>query len=84
MAGHHNISQTSVYLGASVGGDEDDMQRFEQRIGRVPAMAHRGISDDPNGSDATRPDVQSPETANWRGPHRLPSCGYLHCCRYGR
>lgn len=37
--GHHNISQTSRYLAASLGGDEDEMRLFEQRIGRLaPAV----------------------------------------------
>jgi hypothetical protein len=34
--GHHNISQTSKYLAASLGGDADEMRAFEQRIGRLP------------------------------------------------
>ncbi len=33
--GHHNISQTSKYLAASLGGDADEMRAFEERIGRV-------------------------------------------------
>jgi len=33
--GHFNISQTSTYLGASIGGDEQDMAAFEARLGRV-------------------------------------------------
>src|SRR5262249_42579900 len=37
--GHHNISQTSTYLGASIGGDEQDMRAFEERVGRVAAAA---------------------------------------------
>jgi integrase len=32
--GHANIAQTSTYLGASLGGDEQDMQAYEARIGR--------------------------------------------------
>ena len=36
--GHANISQTSTYLGASLGGDEQDMRLFEERIGRVAAI----------------------------------------------
>lgn len=32
--GHANISQTSTYLGASLGADELDMQAYEARIGR--------------------------------------------------
>lgn len=35
--GHHNISQTSTYLAASLGGDEAAiMAAFEQKMGRVP------------------------------------------------
>jgi len=37
--GHHNIAQTSTYLGASIGGDEQDMRAFEERVGRVAAVA---------------------------------------------
>ena len=33
--GHHNISQTSKYLAASLGGDADEMRAFERRIGRL-------------------------------------------------
>lgn len=33
--GHANISQTSTYLGASLGADELDMQAYEARIGRL-------------------------------------------------
>lgn len=34
--GHHNISQTSKYLAASLGGDESAiMYAYEQRIGRI-------------------------------------------------
>ena len=33
--GHANISQTTTYLGASLGADEQDMRMFEERIGRT-------------------------------------------------
>lgn len=33
--GHHNISQTSKYLAASLGGDVEEMRAYEERIGRV-------------------------------------------------
>ena len=33
--GHANISQTSTYLGASLGADETDMRAYEERIGRL-------------------------------------------------
>jgi hypothetical protein len=34
--GHANISQTSIYLGASLGGDEQDMHAYEAAVGRRP------------------------------------------------
>jgi hypothetical protein len=38
--GHHNISQTSKYLAASLGGDESAMMRaYEEKIGRVAKTA---------------------------------------------
>jgi len=37
--GHANISQTSKYLGASLGADELDMRTYEARIGRVQSAA---------------------------------------------
>ncbi len=44
--GHHNISQTSTYLGARLGGDEQDMRMFEERIGRMakPQDVESGIA----------------------------------------
>jgi len=59
--GHSNISQTSTYLGASLGADETDMERFEQRIGR---MAQDGISDESTGRDRIPTDTDSPEMFN--------------------
>ena len=59
--GHHNISQTSVCLGASLGGDGDDMARFEQRLGRLAVVTNRDLSDVPNGSDPTRSDSEAPK-----------------------
>ncbi len=41
--GHHNISQTSTYLAASLGGDFDEMHAYEQRIGR-PAVAREPVT----------------------------------------
>lgn len=38
--GHANISQTSTYLGASLGADELDMLTYEKRIGRVQDSQH--------------------------------------------
>jgi integrase len=37
--GHHNISQTSTYLAASIGNDEAAMRAFEARLGRLPYIA---------------------------------------------
>jgi integrase len=36
--GHSNISQTSTYLGASEGNDEEDMRLYEISVGRLPAL----------------------------------------------
>jgi integrase len=33
--GHANIAQTSTYLGASLGADEQDMRLYEARVGRL-------------------------------------------------
>jgi integrase len=33
--GHVNISQTSTYLGASIGNDDAAMRAYEERIGRL-------------------------------------------------
>jgi integrase len=43
--GHANISQTSTYLGASLGADELDMRVYEERIGRLTQI---DVSDRPN------------------------------------
>jgi len=51
--GHANISQTSTYLGASLGADELDMQAYEQRIGRVDPLTQIDVSAGSNGSDPT-------------------------------
>jgi integrase len=52
--GHANISQTSKYLAASLGGDESAIMRaFETRIGRLPQI---DISSGSTGIDATRSD----------------------------
>jgi integrase len=48
--GHANISQTSTYLGASLGHDESDMERYERAAGR---LAQTGISDAPTEPDPT-------------------------------
>lgn len=51
--GHANISQTSVYLGASIGGDEHDMRLFEERIGRKAPLTHSDVSGGASGSEPT-------------------------------
>lgn len=48
--GHANISQTSTYLGASLGADELDMRVFEERMGR---LTHVDVSDGPTGPEPT-------------------------------
>jgi integrase len=52
--GHANISQTSTYLGASLGSDERDMQAFEERIGR---LTHIDVSARPSTPEPTTPDT---------------------------
>ena len=43
--GHHNISQTSTYLAASLGGDESAIMRaYENGIGRLPPLTHIDLS----------------------------------------
>lgn len=59
--GHSNISQTSTYLGASLGGDEQDMRRFEERIGRVEPLTHVDVSPSTNGSEPIASDIQLSE-----------------------
>lgn len=56
--GHANISQTSTYLGASLGGDEQDMRRFEERIGRVASLTQIDIFDRSNRPEPTRTDSE--------------------------
>ena len=59
--GHANISQTSTYLGASLGRDERDMEHYEARIGRRPLVTQNDVF---SGSDGPEP------TAN--GPRNVP------------
>lgn len=54
--GHANISQTSTYLGASLGADEVDMQRYEERIGRVAPLTQNDVSGGLSGSQPMRTD----------------------------
>jgi integrase len=60
--GHANISQTSTYLGASLGGDESDMRMFEERMGRLAEptpekpLTQIDVFDGSNGSEPTSTD----------------------------
>jgi integrase len=51
--GHANISQTSTYLGASLGADEQDMRAYEAKIGRVAPLTQIDVFDGPTGPDGT-------------------------------
>lgn len=65
--GHHNISQTSTYLAASLGNDADDMVRFEERIGRKVAestLTQIAISAGSDGRVDTRPCTLLDETTS--------------------
>jgi integrase len=59
--GHANISQTSTYLGASLGGDEQDMRLFEERIGRMAPLTQIDVSAGSNGAQPTRSDNEPSE-----------------------
>jgi len=61
--GHHDISQTSTYLSASLGGDEQDMRAFEQRIGRVEPLPNVAQSAEPERTSATSTDAAMFENA---------------------
>jgi integrase len=54
--GHANISQTSTYLGASLGADEQDMRVFEERMGRIPPLTQIDVSEGSTGSEPTPSD----------------------------
>lgn len=66
--GHFNISQTSTYLAASLGGDVDEMRAFEQRIGRVqqtPQPVTQGvISPGPSGHEQIQSSIQVNDRTN--------------------
>lgn len=55
--GHANISQTSTYLGASLGGDEQDMRAYEERIGRLTPLTHVDVSSGSDGPEPTSSDL---------------------------
>ena len=57
MVGHHNISQTSTYLAASLGGDEAAiMAAFEHKMGRRP-LPQIDISSGSNGDQPASSDI---------------------------
>lgn len=56
--GHSNVSQTSTYLGASIGNDEAAIQAYEARIGRLTQI---DVSDAPTGSDRPSTDTTTIE-----------------------
>ena len=62
--GHANISQTSTYLGASLGADEFDMRAYEERIGRVPSVTLRDVFDRPNRHEPTSTGTGATDKAN--------------------
>lgn len=65
--GHANIAQTSTYLGASLGGDEQDMRAFEMKVGRVAALPVIASPDSSNvfseGSTEPDPSQNGPKNA---------------------
>jgi integrase len=54
--GHANISQTSTYLGASLGNDDAAMRAFEERIGRIAPLTQIDVSSGSDGNQATSSD----------------------------
>lgn len=75
--GHHNISQTSTYLGASHGGDEQDMRAFESKVGRPPVLESEGRESGPGSelTDIDRPARQEGriEAKSDRPKRRIPN-----------
>jgi integrase len=57
--GHANISQTSTYLGASIGNDDAAMRAFEERIGRVKPLTNVDQSSGSNGNQPTSTDLEA-------------------------
>jgi integrase len=70
--GHANISQTSTYLGASLGGDESDMQAYEAKIGRATLVTQSDVLRRSDGSSDTRSDQTSSENAQQNRIEREP------------
>lgn len=58
MLGHHNISQTSTYLGAVSTDNVDVMRRLDERRGRLPQIA---VTAGPDGPQATQTDTAAYE-----------------------
>lgn len=75
--GHHDISQTSTYLGASHGGDEGDMVAYETKIGRVSPLTHIDVLSGPNGLKEDRSSSDSTENAQQNLIVQNPS-GVVH------
>jgi hypothetical protein len=61
--GSHNISQTSTYLGASLGADGIDMRLFEERIGRLQPLTQIDVFSSSNGFEPTSSDQPPSENA---------------------
>ena len=62
--GHANISQTSTYLGASLGADELDMRAYEERIGRVPPLTQIDTNDSSIRPETTSDDRGADKNTN--------------------
>jgi integrase len=70
--GHHNISQTSTYLAASLGGDADEMRAFEQRIGRVQSLPQIDTKPGSTGQQPTESNTTPVEITNQNAVERDP------------
>lgn len=57
--GHSNIAQTSTYLGASLGADEQDMRVSEERMGRVTPLPNVAVSAGSIGSEPIPSDTEA-------------------------
>jgi integrase len=71
--GHANISQTSHYLGASLGGDEQDMRLFEERIGRTAPLTLIDVSDGSQRQERPQSDDPPFDKANKDGIEHDPT-----------
>jgi len=61
--GHANISQTSTYLGASLGRDEHDMLAYEAKIGRLNPVTQSDRNEGSEGRSDTSTDHAPTEIA---------------------